>query len=389
MPTLLIGWELGGGGGHIHRLVPVIYRYLDRGWKIVAAVRLRHAAEAHFSSLFPKSLADGQLVIIQAPIFVHRSPGPVNASSLAEMFAHIGFASTELLTPVVSARERVIAGYRPDVILSDTAPSLNLAAIDRVPVIVIGNGWTIPPDTQNPAPFKPRSGDPQPAISASTLVIDTAFRVTAGRYSSGRFSDLLRGSINMVCTLGELDPYADQRKDSYYWPFEIAVPSKVTNSRKRGFIYLPKNHAALPAILAAAAASTLEFDRYFEGYQPSFPNIRVAAKPLDLAQILPSAALAIHHGGFGTAIGGWINGVPQIVDPPDTEKMVIGLGLERYRAGKILPQGKAHNQLVDAFERTARFQIDSPDLSAMTTTHPEATLDALCFQTGISLRESM
>ena len=131
MPTLLIGWELGGGGGHIHRLVPIIGRYLERGWTIVAALRLRHAAQELFAETFGASLANGRLKVVQAPIFLHRSRGPTDASSLAELFAHIGFAEPELWAPVVSAWERLIALHRPDAIISDMAPSLNLAASGR------------------------------------------------------------------------------------------------------------------------------------------------------------------------------------------------------------------------------------------------------------------
>jgi len=382
VPNLLIGWELGGGGGHIHRLVPIIDRYLERGWTIVAALRLRQAAQTLFATKFAASLADGRLIVVQAPIFLHRSRGPINASSLAEIFAHIGFAETELWTPVVSAWERLITLHRPDAIISDMAPSLNLAASGRLPVIVIGNGWTIPPATHGPAMFEVRSRAPNSAVAAAARVVETAFKVSEGRHSSDRFCDLLRGKANIVCTLKAFDPYAGDRDDGYFWPFEIPTASGVGRARKRGFIYLPPKHPALPAVLAAVAAGELEFDAYFEGLQPSCPNLRAAQRPLNLSKLLPETALAIHHGGLGTAIECWVNRVPQLICPLDTEKEIIGRGVEHGRAGSMLRHNMRGDEFQGAVERIMHLSVEDPDYSGMVTPNPKATLDVVRQQTG-------
>ena len=36
---VLIGWELGGGSGHIQRIVPLARSFLDAGWSVDLAVR--------------------------------------------------------------------------------------------------------------------------------------------------------------------------------------------------------------------------------------------------------------------------------------------------------------------------------------------------------------
>lgn len=382
MPTLLIGWELGGGGGHIHRLVPIIGRYLERGWTIVAALRLRHAAQDLFAGTFGASLADGRLKVVQAPIFLHRSRGPIDASSLAELFAHIGFAEPELWTPVVSAWERLIALHRPDAIISDMAPSLNLAASGRQPVTVIGNGWTIPPDTDKPAIFDDQARAAGSALVAAARVMEAASKVRAARHTPSRFCDLLRGRANMVCTLEAFDPYVEDREEPYFWPFEIPASSKQPKTRGRGFIYLPQKHPALPSVLAAVAAGELEFDAYLEGFQPSCPNLRAAERPLDLSRILPETTLAIHHGGLGTAIECWVNRVQQLVSPLDTEKAIIARGIAQQGAGGALRPNVRHDELQVMIERVMRLPVSDPDYSRMATTHPEGSLNELCCKTG-------
>ena len=37
--TLLVGWELGGGRGHVEHLVPVVNAWLDQGWRVTVALR--------------------------------------------------------------------------------------------------------------------------------------------------------------------------------------------------------------------------------------------------------------------------------------------------------------------------------------------------------------
>jgi hypothetical protein len=381
VPTLLIGWELGGGGGHIHRLVPIIGHYLERGWTIIAALRLRQAGQALFARRFAASLADGRLTVVQAPIFLHRSRGAQSASSLVEIFAHIGFAEAELWMPVVSAWERLIALHRPDAIISDIAPSLNLAASGRLPLIVIGNGWTIPPDIDGPVTFSNEIDPRFSANAAAERVVETASKVTRGRHSSGRFSDLLRGKANMVCTLQALDPYEKDRHEQYFWPFEIPAVGGEPKTRERGFIYLPQKHPALSAVLAAVAAGDLEFDAYLDGYQPTCRNLRVAEQPLDLPRILPKAVLAIHHGGLGTAIECWVDHVPQLVLPLDTEKMIVGRGVAEARAGGILRPDVREHELQAMIEKVVRLSVSDPDCSRMATTRPEESLNVLSRQT--------
>ncbi|MGK6321335.1 nucleotide disphospho-sugar-binding domain-containing protein [Sphingomonas sp. DT-204] len=380
MPRLLIGWELGAGAGHLHRLVPIIDLYLSRGWSVVAAVRARAAANALFAR-FERHLADGSLSAVQAPIFLHPSRGPTDAASLPELLAHMGFAEADLVRPVVGAWHRVLIDARPDAIISDMAPSLNIAARGKLPLIVIGNGWTIPPDTADPVPFQLRPGAQAAASEAAMRVLDTVSKVD-GKPCFGRFSDLLRGSANLVCTLDLFDPYRDHRNEDYYWPVEIAPPAATSHERDRGFVYLPKNHPALASVLRAIEAGSIPFRGHFSGVEPSARNLVASAAPMKLADELPRSRLAVHHGGLGTAIECLIHGVPQMISFLDYEKFVITRGLEAAGAGIAFPPRADAAALARAFERVAKLVPKAPEYSRMKTRSPDETLSALCGWTG-------
>lgn len=375
MPTLLIGWELGAGNGHLHRLVPIIDWYLRRGWNIVAAVRARAAAEALFAPF--RCFPEGSLSIIQAPIFLHRVQGAGTTSSLAELMARIGFADPTLLRPVVSAWQRIVAEARPDAVISDMAPSLNIALRGTLPNAVIGNGWTIPPDTTNPISFVSRPGAQLSAIDASDRILETVARVAGGTYFE-RFCDLLRGSANFVCTLEMLDPYKEHRSEGYYWPFEIpsqaAAPAQEPD---QGFIYLPKDHPVLGAVVSAIESGTLAFRGYFSGEEFKRPNLHASSSPLDLSAELPRSRIAVHHGGLATAIQCIVHCVPQIISALDWEKRVIASGVEAAGHGMAIPPNADAKSLAHAIDYAATLTPKTQPYCRMKTVSPRQTLSVL------------
>lgn len=374
MPTVLIGWELGAGNGHLHRLVPIIQSYLQREWNVVAAVRAKTAAQRLFAPLIGACESEkGRLEVVQAPIFLHQAP-PISVGSLAQIMANIGFADLSVLRPVVSAWKRILDSVRPDAVLSDMAPSLNIAVGDPTAVVVIGNGWTIPPDTATPMPFADGRGPISMVIDAADRVLGVA---TALGGKTDRFSDLLRGRENLVCTLEPFDPYADARSEDYCWPFEILRPVLSEQARDQGLIYFPRDHPALATVLPAIEIGSLGFQGYFTGEMRSAINLTASPSPLDLREQLPRSTVAIHHGGLATAIECLINRVPQFVCPVDFEKHIIARGLERTGYGMAFPANVDPAILAAAIAKMAEARLPMLQLSRMQTCSSGETLQLL------------
>jgi len=330
-PVAMIGWELGAGEGHLARMVPIVRALRERGWTVIAAVR--DVARAR-SILGPVGgcAGPGRFVLGQAPIFLHRAPVSGACASLGEILSITGFGDAKLIAPVLRAWISLLERFKPDVAISDAAPTLNVAARGRAPVVTIGNGWTIPPE-MDPLPPLLREHYGQASAIAAEQRICKAFTLASGKRIESA-AGTLRGEANFVCTAPPLDPYADYRSDTLYWPPEVEIPPRAGQRSGPALIYLPKGHPAIDAVLAAVAVCGDQAQGYFGGSAKTGPpSVSVASHPLDFAALMPQAPYIIHHGGLGTANYALALGVPQLVLPTDLEKMLIGRGVERVSAG--------------------------------------------------------
>lgn len=378
MRTVLIGWELGAGRGHAERLVPVIAAYRAKGWNVIAALRDARLG-ADVLGPHQSAIRDGHLTIIRAPIFSHTQVegGPVH--SLPEILAKTGFDNPELVRPLIAGWEAILGRYLPDQVISDCAPSLNIAARRRVPLIVIGNGWTIPPGIDPPPTFAPEPMGGNAVRDAADAVLLAMRSAILPDTPVKRFSDLLRGDLNVVCSLDETDPYRSQRRERLYWPFEIAAPAMASvDGRSGGLIYLPKKHPARAGVERQAARLNMRFDAFFnDGEQRRSSNMIVHGQPIDFKNFIPQQRVVIHHGGLGTAIWCMANQVPQIILPADLEKLFIARGVVEGRFGLALSPGAVEKDLAAAVNAASALPVPQFNAERMATLSPEASIETL------------
>lgn len=375
---MLIGWELGAGRGHAERLVPVIAAYRAKGWNVIAALRdARLGAEV----LRPHqpAVGEGHLTIIRAPIFSHTQieRGPVH--SLPEILAKTGFDKSDLVLPLIAGWEAILRRYRPDLVISDCAPSLNIATRGRVPLIVIGNGWTIPPDIDPPPAFVALSEGNRSVHDAANAVLSAMSAVVSDSAVVSCFADLLRGDLNIVCSLDETDPYRSRRTEPLHWPFEIAAPTTApVDGRSGGLIYLPKNHPARVGVVRQAAHLNLPFEAFFNDVeQVASPNMIVHGKPIDFESIIPQKRVVIHHGGLGTAVWCMANQVPQVILPVDLEKFLIARGVVEGGFGLALSPGAAEKDLSAVINAALELAVPHFKAERMATLSPCASIETL------------
>lgn len=378
---LLIGWELGAGMGHAHRMVPIASAYLSRGWKVTVAAR--HVLRVKEALSFLLDQHNCRLSVLQAPIFLHRAPiTPRPPVSLAEIFARTGFADARLCRPVIRAWCRLLDAIAPDIVLSDFAPSLNVAVAGNCPLLVIGNGWTIPPKQGLPT-FAGRTHD-SATREAGDRIVKVLQGASEGRWQGSSFCDLLRGDANFVCTLPQLDPYCPHRTGEHYWPVEIPSADTIQASvRDDVIVYLPGDHPALSLVCAVAERLPWRFHVY-AGSADHTPDghLLFSSQPLNLNALLPSACLAIHHGGLGMANWCLVHRVPQVIFPTDTEKFLVGRGVIGAGAGLMVGTSAAASDTVKNMELLARHALVSPDIKGMQTTSDIDTLTALLRASG-------
>src|SRR5438067_12593438 len=89
-PTVLLGWELGRGLGHVQRLLPLAQGLATHGYRPVLAGK-------HLVEPWP-ALRDTSFPILQAPLWQPRpwrGSRPFQAASYADILAIHGYAAVD------------------------------------------------------------------------------------------------------------------------------------------------------------------------------------------------------------------------------------------------------------------------------------------------------
>jgi hypothetical protein len=319
--SVLIGWEFGAGLGHATRLQPVIAHLLHRGGDVMVAVAPANAPllKGRFATASPR--------VHTLPEFPKGEARPdLELPPAVSVLLRGGFAEDRILSARVHHWRNLITDVQPAMIVADFAPSLILAARGWVPVVYVGNGFTIPA-------FDPRRVEQLPELAIITAVRRVAARF--GLSPPSRVADLFRGDRSFVFTLGELDPCQAFRAEPTYVPYNLQLPKQPVplqcRSSDRVAVYLPGFHWHLAAVLKCLSGRQLEADVYVPGLTAaSTANCRFHHEPMALDQILSSVRLLIHHGGLGTAHSGLFTGTPQITLPVAREHEITAHCLRQF-----------------------------------------------------------
>lgn len=340
MATVLLTYEFGAGLGHLNRLIAVAKR-LGPGHRLVFAV--------------PEPNRQGPLLrrALGAAIEVQQGaswPPPsdprareVPTLTFADVARLFGFGRVDALTEAVRRALALLREISPRLIVADFAPTMRLASSGRVPTIVAGNGYTVPPRGRPLPLMRPWGKEMHPKSRAHEAMLLAAANEISARFSGPAidfFADLFQGEESFVCTLAEFDPYRESRASPVLWPFNIPkMPPARAFSERRGpavFCYLQAGHPALQPVLEALGGLETRSEIYIDGIDPCrlaqrcTPRIGIHRAPADFAAVLPEASLILHHAGLGTAYAGLAAGVPQLVLPLNLEHLITARGLEAF-----------------------------------------------------------
>jgi rhamnosyltransferase subunit B len=70
-------------------------------------------------------------------------PEPTTTHTLADVLARQGFDDAKALFAAAERWHLLLEKIKPDLVISDFSPTLNLVARGRPPLVVIGNGFTV------------------------------------------------------------------------------------------------------------------------------------------------------------------------------------------------------------------------------------------------------
>jgi len=373
---VLFGWEFGAGLGHLTRFRPIGDRLVAEGAEVVLALQDVDRAAPFLDAATGRPRPGYRL--LQAPRWnIPNDPEirKVPTHSFADVLRLIGYGNAAALSRRLTVWEGILDTVRPDVVVGDFSPTLNLAARGRLPRIVVGNGYTIPPAGRPMPPIRPWQDSLEPfSTENEAALLATTNTVLRARDAAEveHLADILHGDTTFVFSLPLVDPYARYRTVPTLPPFNMPrgiKPTRWGDRRPRGvFLYLPASHARLSMALDAVAAAGVAAIAYIGDLAPtaaaklSRPGLDVRGEPQDFAAVMPAARLVIHHGGLSTAIAALLAGTPQMILPWNLEHLVTARAIEAAGAGHAVPaEGidaakltHAIRRLVDDRDRAAR-----------------------------------
>jgi UDP:flavonoid glycosyltransferase YjiC (YdhE family) len=354
MSRILIAWELGGNWGHLSRLLPLATRLKSRGHSVLAMAGDVAAASA--------TLGAADVTFIQSPCHSGVRPLGARATGYADVLLSQGWNDRSALWGMLQAWMNVYRMFQPDVIVLDYAPTARLAAeVSRIPTVMIGSGYELPPAANPVPPFPGFEWATQAAAAASELrVLDNVnavLRACRARPLSA-LRQLLIADERFLCTFAELDHYGARVDARYIGP--LADPRQgrpiewPAGPQRRIFAYLRPEVPDLLMILEGLAAANTGVVAYVPGITEealarfNSARIVVSAEPVQYALLFESADLCLSYSSAGTVMAGLLHGVPQLLFPVHIESQLTAQRVESQGMGRVLKNPQSSQQVTQA-----------------------------------------
>lgn len=344
---VLLGWELGAGQGHLQRLVALAERLAATGWTPIFALKSFNLKGLNFPWQ--------SLVAPRLPF-----SGRENSHTFADILATFGFTDVDGLQTHLLHWEEIIKAVAPTLVITDHAPGLVLAAYGKIPTVVIGSHFAVPPPVEDfpifrfPAP--PTSEEQQIQVS------ETVRQVVPIRAPLGQ---VLNGDRSFIFSIPELDCYRGWRP--------LSPPTRYVGIH---LTPLPRHHRSeTDTAWAYLSSSYPSRDLIIDTLHPD-----IQFKPL--SQALIDKAIAIHHGGLTTSIACLLAGVPQLILPRYLEQQITGSALVQLGAAQML-QDPTWEKLWMAHAQVYNVTDQARDLSDRLMPWNQNFLDTIvesCFQ---------
>lgn len=348
----LFAWEQGGNLGHLSVMLPIARVLRERGHEVLFAVK--EVGSAH-------QLLDEGFGYIQSPIPIGLKKSRREAASFADVMAESGFGDATILGGMIRTWQTVFALHKPDVILSQHAPTVILAAgLFGIPCLKLGSGFESPPDLSPYPCFRPwlkLSRDE--LLDTENMLLDNVNQVR-NIFGSSPLSCLhqaVRVDVSLQAVLPELAHYPDRRNGRYIGPLFITEEGEAVqwsgNHKQRIFVYL-RPGAETPIILEALNKSGAEVVAYIPGLADglkkkySKATMRISAVKINMSGLLPEMTLIINNANLGTISAALLSGVPNLCIPTHIEQWMNSCNLERIGTGI----GLRRDQLASRFEET-------------------------------------
>ena len=337
MAHIMVGYELGGGHGHLYRLLPPVRALEARGHRVTLFLRnIRENATM---------LAGENRAILPVPDLVANIPGHQNLAPLStylDIMCIAGFYDRQTLNIGVRTWNTLLDQAKPDLVIADHSPVLMLACFGRYPVVQVADGFTLPPAQGSQFPIFRRDGKPQ-VDPSHVLRVMRAVQRDNGLPMPETVTEPFRTDGRLVCSLPELDPYPNMRRDPVIGPvLGLQDPQPMPEGPPRFFAYLDLVHETTWPLLQGLKASPMSGEVFVKGITDEVaralqrPGLTVHREFQPLDQILSRASFVMHHGSNGTCCAALSAGRPQVLVPTQMESRLMADAVVARGCGKII-----------------------------------------------------
>ncbi len=326
MATVLLASELGTGPSHYMALLMVARRLRETGQRPLLALR---------DTISPTMVMhQEEIPVLQAPVW---RPGLAPAegdqphpSGYADRLGQIGFDDGALIASMIERWRTLLEHMSPALVVCHDAPGLMLAARGRMPVVVIGDGFSVPPANLDAFPVL----WPDQAVlydpGALLANVNAALGETGGS-PLPRLPAVMDAEARFACVLPALDPYDGARGGPAIGPLDGLPPPLDPGAPGSGaFIRLRTDFHSADAVLSAVSEQGLTARAVLHGISKDFlgdlhwPGIELLFRRQKLARRVGEAALIIHGGGPAITMISLALGRPQVILPNDPSGRLTG-----------------------------------------------------------------
>jgi rhamnosyltransferase subunit B len=350
---ILLGWEFGGGFGHIVHLR-----------EIAKHIGKNQPCEFLFALQKPqKGLVAGLSghTVIAAPVSRRPVHGKMQGrETYGEYVSENLMIEEGAFASLLAGWEEIVREFDPHLIIADYAPGLSLFARGRWPVLAVGNGYTLPPPEM--AVFRPLAKLNRPAYATEPELIErlNTDLKGIGAQPIERLPQLNEADAYGLMTMPIFDPYADERRQPYLG-VEIPGGSPSPLPTASGAIaYFHEDTQLHDQVLDGLLGADIDTAAYFgpplRRTAKKFNGSRVSLvdQPFKLGDAMPGKAAAIHKGGLGLAAAAVLAGIPQILLYDHEEHWFIANAIVRAGAGAATQyKNVTASALSEAMDRVA------------------------------------
>lgn len=360
MKKVLLCWELGGGTGYAAWLVDIARGLQERGCEVVLALRelvpCIHLTAGLEASVLAAPVASGTLPREA------RGKG-FHPCGFADLMQANGFGAPHELNALVRGWRGIIDQVKPDLIVGAYSPVLGLAAYGRIPLALIGYGYTLPPADQPTFPLF--RSDRRPYADQAVLLAQVRrVQEALGAPVPTELTEVHRGDARFILSFPEIDPYKATRNEPVVGALENLGEITARPWSPRFYAYLVGSKPFVHTVVMGLTKSGLPGSIYLRDPNMAPPGnleslgIEWLTRPPPLSEAIERASVVIHHGGANTLHSALGAARPQVLVPRNLDQSVMAQEAEDFRIAVRL----ANDATPESIGETVRQVATEPQL---------------------------